>query len=363
MFVLFLVYQGTNGEVWEQEKTFALYAEFTMFVYIGILIGGLLADLITGSFYATLLGGVFTAIGFISIGYVDSDMIQGISILIALGTGLMRPNILSLITLQLQKFPNKLKSIFIAQYLVINLSAAIGAMLAGLLITDNIYSNSFILAACCSALCCLIITLLRKKMSDEAFIANRKTNSSEQGIYKGVLLTFGVAALSLLFWSLWEAADVIISEKDNIDMTLNGIVNSLTVLASSIILLIVFWCYKIKSMTILSMGLLMFSLGWFLIDYSITNDWQVSKTIIVMMALHSIAEVICSAVFLSIIATKSDKRVLSTSFAVFLIASYFSGFFANLLVDTEVKLITFGIVSGLVVFGLMSIPKLQQKFA
>jgi POT family proton-dependent oligopeptide transporter len=108
----------------------SIYGTYTMSVYLTAVPGGLIADYLTGARLAVFLGGVIIAAGHFSLVFRSMTTFYLGLILISVGTGLLKPNISTMVgSLYRQNDPRR-DSGFSIFYMGINL----GSVLAGFII-------------------------------------------------------------------------------------------------------------------------------------------------------------------------------------------------------------------------------------
>ncbi len=83
---------------WHDDRTYALVGSFTALTYLSPVIGGWIADKLLGQKTAILFGIVFLFFSFLLLANIDTDIALASSLAgIAVGTGLIKPNISSLL--------------------------------------------------------------------------------------------------------------------------------------------------------------------------------------------------------------------------------------------------------------------------
>src|SRR5690606_17083926 len=134
LLTLFLISEiSKNGWGWSREEAAQLYAVYTFLVYLTPLLGGIIADKITGYRKAVLWGALIMTLGHVSMaleGIGASFFYLGL-ILLILGNGMFKPNISSIVG---QLYPDnsiKKDSAFTIFYMGINAGAFLGIMLCG----------------------------------------------------------------------------------------------------------------------------------------------------------------------------------------------------------------------------------------
>jgi len=134
LLTLFLVSEiSKNGWAWSREDAAQLYAVYTFLVYLTPLLGGIIADKITGYRKAVLWGALIMTLGHASMaleGFTPNFFYLGLGLLI-LGNGMFKPNISSIVGQLYPDNSNKKDSAFTIFYMGINAGAFLGIMLCG----------------------------------------------------------------------------------------------------------------------------------------------------------------------------------------------------------------------------------------
>ncbi len=132
LLVLFLTSSLMDGGYgWERKDALELYALYTGLVYMTPLIGGIIADKLTGYRKAVVLGALIMAIGHgcMAIEAIPAFFYAGLGCLIV-GNGLFKPNISSIVG-QLYTDESKKDSAYTIFYMGINAGAFLGILLCG----------------------------------------------------------------------------------------------------------------------------------------------------------------------------------------------------------------------------------------
>ena len=134
LLVLFLISSLLDeGWGWERSEALVLYAWYTGLVYITPILGGLIADKLTGYRKAVVIGALLMTLGHASMafeGFTSMSFYLGLFLLI-IGNGLFKPNISSMVG-QLYKGQGKDKDAgYTIFYMGINAGAFLGILLCG----------------------------------------------------------------------------------------------------------------------------------------------------------------------------------------------------------------------------------------
>ena len=119
-----------GGLAFDVKTASGIYGWYTMSVYLTALPGGLVADYLTGARLAVFLGGVIIALGHVSMVFHSMTAFYLGLGLIAIGTGLLKPNISVMVGHLYPENDKRRDSGFSIFYMGIN----IGALLAGFVV-------------------------------------------------------------------------------------------------------------------------------------------------------------------------------------------------------------------------------------
>lgn len=134
LLTLFLVSTiASGGWEWTREEAMNLYGWYTGLVYLTPILGGIIADKITGYRKAIMIGALLMTIGHASMGlelFNDTFFFIGLGCLI-LGNGLFKPNISSMVGQLYPDNSNKKDAGYTIFYMGINAGAFLGMLLCG----------------------------------------------------------------------------------------------------------------------------------------------------------------------------------------------------------------------------------------
>ena len=132
--ILYMVAPVTAGGLGFDTKTAAsIYGTYTMSVYLTALPGGMIADKWLGARLAVLLGGIIIACGHFSMVFHNIAFFYLGMVLIAVGTGLLKPNISAMLGNLYSKDDPRRDSGFSIFYMGINIGAFIAPLACGYL--------------------------------------------------------------------------------------------------------------------------------------------------------------------------------------------------------------------------------------
>ncbi len=124
---------AAGGLGFDTVRATSIYGTYTMSVYLTALPGGFIADRFLGLRRAVLIGGIIIAIGHFSMAFSGISFFYGGLILIALGTGLLKPNISGLVGSLYAEGDARRDGGFSIFYMGINIGAFIAPLVCGYL--------------------------------------------------------------------------------------------------------------------------------------------------------------------------------------------------------------------------------------
>jgi len=135
---LFMVETVKNGGLgFSQETAGEIYGDYTMCVYLSSLPGGLIADKLIGPRKAILLGGIIIALGHFTMAVQSLTTFYCGMILIVLGTGLLKPNISTMVGRLYSPTDTRRDAGFSIYYMGINIGATLSPLVCGYLAQDK----------------------------------------------------------------------------------------------------------------------------------------------------------------------------------------------------------------------------------
>ncbi len=133
---------------WNDKQIYALVGSFTALTYLSPLIGGWIADQLIGQKRATLLGAIVLFLSYCLLSLLDSNLALTSSLAgIAVGTGLLKPNISSLLGNEYPPGSPHRESGFTIFYMGITSGIILGTTLPSQLAEVFGWSGSFVSAA------------------------------------------------------------------------------------------------------------------------------------------------------------------------------------------------------------------------
>ena len=125
---------GANaGWGWSAENAGALFGTYAMLLYITPVIGGVIADKLTGYRWAVVIGALIMTLGHAAMALETEFMLYLGLALLVIGTGFFKPNITSIISEMYKENPEKKDGAYTIFYMGVNAGAFLGVMLCGYL--------------------------------------------------------------------------------------------------------------------------------------------------------------------------------------------------------------------------------------
>src|SRR5436190_2835322 len=132
LLVLYMVAPAVSGGLgFDVPKATRIYGIYTGAVYFTNIFGGLLADNLLGARLAVLIGGIIIACGHFSMALQALPSFYAGLLLVAIGTGLLKPNISVMVGQLYRENDPRRDSGFSIFYMGINLGAMIAPLVCG----------------------------------------------------------------------------------------------------------------------------------------------------------------------------------------------------------------------------------------
>ena len=123
----------TPGWSWSTENATALFGTYAMLVYLTPILGGIIADKITGYRWAVIIGAVIITLGHVSMAFeTEFSLYFGLGLLV-IGTGFFKPNMVSFVSEMYKYLPEKKDAAYTIFYMGVNSGSFFGMMLCGYL--------------------------------------------------------------------------------------------------------------------------------------------------------------------------------------------------------------------------------------
>src|SRR5512132_2294659 len=132
--VLYMVAPLAEGGLgFDTKHATSIYGTYTMSVYLTALPGGLIADRWLGARLAVLIGGIIIACGHFSMVFHSMTFFYAGMVLIAIGTGFLKPNISAMVGGLYSENDPRRDSGFSIFYMGINIGAVLAPLVVGFL--------------------------------------------------------------------------------------------------------------------------------------------------------------------------------------------------------------------------------------
>ena len=134
LLMLFMVKTAAEGGLaFDTNKAAAIYGTYTRSVYLLSILGGFIADNFIGARRAVLVGGIVIATGHFTMAIGSLETFYGGLVLIAMGTGLLKPNISTMVGSLYRPTDERRDAGFSIFYMGINLGAFLSPLVTGYL--------------------------------------------------------------------------------------------------------------------------------------------------------------------------------------------------------------------------------------
>ena len=134
LLMLFMVKTAAEGGLgFDTKKAAAIYGTYTMSVYLLTILGGFIADNFIGARRAVLVGGIIIATGHFTMAVGSLPTFYAGLVFIALGTGLLKPNISTMVGSLYRPSDERRDAGFSIFYMGINIGAFLAPLVTGFL--------------------------------------------------------------------------------------------------------------------------------------------------------------------------------------------------------------------------------------
>ncbi len=143
--VLYMVAPPAQGGLgFDVKRAASIYGWYTMSVYLTALPGGLAADYLLGARLAVFLGGLIIAAGHFSMVFHSMSSFYLGMVLIAVGTGLLKPNISAMVGGLYGENDRRRDSGFSLFYMGINIGAVLAPLVCGYLAQSDTFKQTLV---------------------------------------------------------------------------------------------------------------------------------------------------------------------------------------------------------------------------
>jgi len=236
LLVLFLVSEASKGGwEWTRPEALSLYGWYTGLVYLTPIIGGIIADKLTGYRTAVILGALVMTLGHASMA------MEGISnvffylglVLMMVGNGLFKPNISSMVGQLYPSISDKKDAAYTIFYMGINSGAFLGILMCGYVGEKIGWHWGFGLAGIFMFFGMLqfyfgqkIFGVIGKKLNKAKVITPEEQEQElpKKVVKERILVIFVLSIFTIFFWMIFEQAggSMTIFAKDYTKRVLDG---------------------------------------------------------------------------------------------------------------------------------------------
>src|SRR5947208_15939544 len=124
---------AAGGLGFADKRAASIYGTYTGSVWAAAIVGGLIADRLLGQYRSVLIGGIVIALGHFTLAFKALPFFYTGLALIVAGTGLLKPNVSTLVGSLYEPGDTRRDAGFSIFYMGINLGAFIGPLIAGYL--------------------------------------------------------------------------------------------------------------------------------------------------------------------------------------------------------------------------------------
>ena len=193
-------------------------------IYMSGVIGGWIADRITGTQNAVFYGGFLIMIGHILLSLPNNLTLVMIALAVIIaGTGLLKPNISTTVGELYDRNDVRRDAAFTLFYMGINLGSLLAPLITGYLQTRVSFHAGF-LAAAIGMFCGLVVYAIKRKKNLGLAGRNVPNPLTKPEIKKFVFITLGVIVLFLLYLFVLHLNNALSLEKFSLLVTILGIV-------------------------------------------------------------------------------------------------------------------------------------------
>ncbi|SFG79885.1 peptide MFS transporter [Pedobacter insulae] len=216
LLVLFLVSEASKGGwEWTRPEALSLYGWYTGLVYLTPIIGGLIADKLTGYRKAVILGALIMTMGHASMameGISMSFFYAGL-VLMMVGNGLFKPNISSMVGKLYPAISDKKDAAYTIFYMGINSGAFLGILMCGYVGEKIGWHWGFGLAGIFMFFGMLqfyfgqkIFGVIGQKNDNKAKVVAGEAELPKKVVTERLMVIFVLSIFTIFFWMVFEQA-------------------------------------------------------------------------------------------------------------------------------------------------------------
>ena len=194
----------------------AVYGNYVGSVWLAAIFGGIIADRWLGQYRSVLVGGIIIALGHFTLAFHPLPFFYAGLSLIVVGTGLLKPNVSTLVGALYEEGDERRDSGFSIFYMGINLGALLGPLVAGKIAEGIDWHLGFACAGVGMTLGLIVYVVMRRRLDPAiARLAVRPKPATPSGTqappltvadWKRIAAVFVFFAFASLFWGAYEQA-------------------------------------------------------------------------------------------------------------------------------------------------------------
>jgi POT family proton-dependent oligopeptide transporter len=216
--ILYMTAPATAGGLgFSDGDAASIYGTYTGSVWAAAILGGLAADRLLGQYRSVLLGGVIIALGHFTLAFEALPFFYTGLALIVVGTGLLKPNVSTLVGSLYEQGDARRDAGFSIFYMGINLGAFIGPLLAGYLAQEVDWHVGFAAAGVGMTAGLIQYVLGKKRLQPALDRLDKEAAEARPAVaqptgrlsgqeWKRLAAVFVFFVFASLFWAAYEQA-------------------------------------------------------------------------------------------------------------------------------------------------------------
>lgn len=234
LLVLFLVSEASKGGWgWTRPEALSLYGWYTGLVYLTPIVGGFIADKLTGYRKAVILGALIMTMGHASMAMegISMNFFYAGLVLMMVGNGLFKPNISSMVGKLYPAISDKKDAAYTIFYMGINSGAFLGILMCGYVGEKIGWHWGFGLAGIFMFFGMLqfyfgqrIFGVIGQKNDETVKKVNQEEDLPNHVVSQRLIVIFVLSIFTIFFWMVFEQAggSMTIFAKDYTQRSLDG---------------------------------------------------------------------------------------------------------------------------------------------
>jgi POT family proton-dependent oligopeptide transporter len=216
LLVLFLVSEASKGGwEWTRPEALSLYGWYTGLVYLTPIVGGLIADKLTGYRKAVILGALIMTMGHASMAMegISANFFYAGLVLMMVGNGLFKPNISSMVGKLYPAISDKKDAAYTIFYMGINSGAFLGILMCGYVGEKIGWHWGFGLAGIFMFFGMLqfyfgqkIFGVIGQKNDNKVKTVEGEVELPKKVVTERLLVIFVLSIFTIFFWMVFEQA-------------------------------------------------------------------------------------------------------------------------------------------------------------